>query len=60
MKFTNRLPINDLDDPDWIYTEPLKSGNVSFFDKFDNSTTWEGTGEEKILKITKEYDNDCV
>jgi hypothetical protein len=56
MKFTNWLPINDLDYPDWVYVNPLTGEDVSFFDKFDASATW----EDDILKIKKEYDADCV
>jgi hypothetical protein len=56
MKFTNWLPTNNLNHPDWVYMNPLTSGNVSFFDKFDASTIW----EDDILKIKKEYDDDCV
>jgi|GEM_PF-3230372 hypothetical protein len=45
-----------MDDPSWSYTNPIQANSVNFFSKFDTSATWQGS----IIKITKEYDNDCV
>ncbi len=56
MKFTNRLPIWNMDNPSWIYVNPIQASTVNFFNKFDASASWEWD----IIKIKKQYDNECV
>lgn len=56
MKFTNRMPLWNLDNPTWIYTEPKRASSVDYFDKYDSSAHW----ENDIIKITKETDNNEI
>ncbi len=55
MKFTNWMPLWDLENPDWTYTNPKIASSVDYFDKYDSNQT---TLEWDIIKITKKYDND--
>ncbi|HKL44560.1 MAG TPA: hypothetical protein VJ892_04785, partial [Candidatus Absconditabacterales bacterium] len=56
IKFTNWMPIGDLDNPNREYNQPILIDDVDYFSKYDNSATWEGD----IIKISKEYDDICV
>ena len=56
MKFTNWMPLGNLDSPTWAYTEPKKANSVDYFDKFDNGAHW----ENNIIKIIKEVDNEAI